>query len=128
MSLHLTDRNVAHEIAARIRTLIARHDDGDVTAAARRLSRPIPDVYFPERVISSGNDPDALEFLATVVRTYEADAVWLITGASSRSSRTARMRPLSREARGTIVELLDELSDRLLDEVRSDRHPREHYH
>jgi hypothetical protein len=125
MSLHLTDRNVAHEIAARIRTLIARHDDGDITAAARRLSRPIPDVYFPERVISSGNDPDALEFLATVVRTYEADAVWLITGASSRG---ARMRPLSIEARGTIVELLDELSDRLLDEVRHERETGRHYH
>lgn len=125
MSPHLTDRNVAHEIAARIRTLIARHDDGDITIAARRLSRPIPDVYFPERVISSGNDPDALDFLATVVRMYEADAVWLITGASARS---ARMRPLSSEARGTIVELLDELSDRLLDEVRSDRQPRDHFH
>lgn len=125
MALHLTDRNVAHEIAARIRTLIARQDNGDITAAARRLERPIADVYFPERVISSGDEPAALEFLATVVRTYEADVCWLITGASSRS---ARKRPISSEDRVTIVELLDELSDRLLNEVRNERNAGRHYH
>lgn len=125
MPVHLTDRNVAHEIAERIRTLIARHDDGDITAAARRLARPIPDVYFPERVISSRNEPDAIEFLATVVRTYETDVCWLITGATTRSARTP---PISSEARGTIVELLDELSDLLLDEVRHERETSRHYH
>ena len=125
MPLHLTDRNVAHEIAERIRTLIARHDDGDITAAARRLARPIPDVYFPERVISSGNGPDAIEFLATVVRTYEADVCWLITGTATRGARTL---PISSEARGTIVELLDELSDLLLDEVRHERETGRQYH
>jgi hypothetical protein len=40
MALHLTDFNVAHQIAGRIRRLIARQDDGDVTAAARRLELP----------------------------------------------------------------------------------------
>ena len=115
MALHLTDRNVAHEIAERIRTLIARQDDGDVTAAARRLERPIADVYLPERIIASADEPAAIEFLATVVRTYEADVCWLITGTNPRTAR-----PLSREARGTIVELLAELSDLLIDEVRSD--------
>jgi hypothetical protein len=124
MPLHLNDRNVAHEIAERIRILIARHDEGDITAAARRLARPIPDVYFPERVISSGNDPDAIEFLATVVRTYEADVCWLITGTTTRGART----PISSEARGTIVELIGELSDLLLDEVRHERGTDRHYH
>jgi hypothetical protein len=117
MALHLTDRNVAHEIAARIRMLIARQDDGDVTVAARRLERPIADVYLPERVLASGNNPEALEFLATVVRTYEADACWLITGNNARSTK-----PISSEARGTIVELLDELGEIILDEVRNERH------
>ena len=125
MPLHLSDRNVAHEIAGRIRILIARHDDGDITAAARRLARPISDVYFPERVISSRNEPDAIEFLATVVRTYEADVCWLITGTATRGART---RPISSEARGTIVELLDELSDLLLDDVRHERDAARHYH
>ena len=125
MPLHLNDRNVAREIAGRIRILIARHDEGDVTAAARRLARPIPDVYYPERVISSGNEPDALGFLATVVRTYEADVCWLITGTTTRSARTP---PISSEARGTIVELIDELSDLLLDEVRTERETGRHYH
>jgi len=125
MALHLTNRNVAHEIAARIRTVIARQDDGDVTAAARRLELPIADVYFPERVISSSDEPAAIDFLATIVRTYEADVCWLITGASARS---AHKRPLSSEDRVTIVELLDELSDRLLDEVRNEQHAGRHPH
>ena len=125
MALHLTNRNVAHEIAARIRTLIARQDDGDVTAAARRLELPIADVYFPERVISSSDEPAAIDFLATIVRTYEADVCWLITGASARS---AHKRPLSSEDRVTIVELLDELSDQLLDEVLNEQHAGRHPH
>ena len=74
----------------------------------------------------AGLEPAELEpVLATLVRTYEADVCWLITGASARS---ARGRPLSSEDRLTIVELLDELSDRLLDEVRNDRQAGRHYH
>ena len=118
MALHLTDHHVAHDIADRIRTLIARQDQGDITAAARRLERPIADVYRPERVISSGNEPAALEFLATIVRTYDADACWLITGADGETAGSDR---LTAEERVTIVEVLRELSDRLLDEVRSER-------
>jgi hypothetical protein len=119
MALDLTDRNVAHQIADRIRTLIARNDAGDVTVAARRLDRPIADVYLPERIISSGEEP-ALAFLATVVRGYDADACWLITGNTGRNGP-----PISTETRGTIVDLLGELSDRLLDEAREVRHGRE---
>ena len=125
MALHLTNRNVAHDIAERIRTLIARQDHGDVTAAARRLERPIADVYLPERVISSADEPAAIEFLATVVRTYEADVCWLITGTTARSSGH---RTLSTEDRVTILELLDELSDRLLDDVRNERQANGRYH
>jgi hypothetical protein len=125
MALHLTNRNVAHDIAERIRTLIARQDHGDVTAAARRLERPIADVYLPERVISSADEPAAIEFLATVVRTYEADVCWLITGTTARSSGD---RTLSTEDRVTILELLDELSDRLLDDVRNERQANGRYH
>ena len=125
MALHLTNRNVAHDIAERIRILIARQDHGDVTAAARRLERPIADVYLPERVISSADEPAAIEFLATVVRTYEADVCWLITGTTARSSGD---RTLSTEDRVTILELLDELSDRLLDDVRNERQANRRYH
>ncbi len=125
MALHLTDRNVAHDIAARIRKLIARQDHGDVTAAARRLERPIADVYLPERVISSGDEPAVIDFLATVIRTYEADVCWLITGTTARSSGE---RTLSIEDRVTIVELLDELSDRLIDDVRNERQANGNYH
>jgi len=119
MAVHLTDFNVAHQIAGRIRALIARQDDGDVTAAARRLDLPIADVYLPERVICSGDEPAALEFLATVIRSYDADVCWLITGTTARNATSAR--PFSTGARLTIVELLGELGDRLLDDVRSER-------
>ena len=117
MSLQLSDHNVAHQIAERIRVLIARQDEGDVTIAARRLARPIADVYFPERIIASGDEP-AVEFLATIVHAYEADACWLITGKTTRNAKS-----LSREARGMIVEVLEELSDHLIDEVRNERNP-----
>jgi hypothetical protein len=113
MAAILSDRNVAHEIAGRIRRLIAQQDEGDVTAAARRLARPIADVYALERVIASGDGAAAVEFLAEVVRAYDADAVWLITGRTSNAS--ARV---STEVRVTIVEVLAELSDHLLDEAR----------
>ena len=113
MAAILADRNVAHEIAGRIRRLIARQDEGDITAAARRLARPIADVYSLERVIASGDGPSAIEFLAEVVRSYDADAVWLITGTTSRFSPR-----ISSEVRVTIVEVLAELSDHLLDEAR----------
>ena len=116
MALHLSDQNVAHQIADRIRHLIARQDDGDVTIAARRLDRPIADVYSCERLISCGDELAAVDFLATVVRTYDADAVWLITGRDARDDRT-----VTSEARGTIVEVLAELSDHLLDQVRGER-------
>lgn len=115
MALDLTNQNVAHEIATRIRTLIARQDAGDVTAAARRLARPIADMYLPERVLASGEAP-AMEFLTTILRGYEADACWLITGTNARNAT-----PLSTEMRGTIVDLLGELSNRLLDEARHER-------
>ena len=126
MTVHLTDFNVAHQIAGRIRALIARQDHGDVTAAARRLDLPIADVYLPERVICSGDEPAALEFLATVVRSYDADVCWLITGTTARNAGSAR--PVSSGARLTIVELLGELGDRLLDDVRSERDGTRHTH
>jgi hypothetical protein len=126
MAVHLTDFNVAHQIAGRIRALIARQDHGDVTAAARRLDLPIADVYSPERVICSGDEPAALEFLATVVRSYDADVCWLITGTTARNAGNAR--PVSSGARLTIVELLGELGDRLLDDVRSERDGTRHTH
>ena len=124
MALHLTDFNVAHQIAGRIRALIARKDNGDVTAAARRLELPIADVYLPERVICSSDEPAALEFLATVVRSYDADVCWLITGTTAHNAQRAK--PFSDEARVTIVELLGELSDRILHEVRSERETSNH--
>lgn len=119
MALELTNHNVAHEIADRIRTLIARKDDGDVTAAARRLDRPIADLYLPERVLSSG-DEAALEFLASIVRNYDADACWLITGGTEHHATR-----LSVGERDTIVELLGEVSDNLIEQVREARRARQ---
>lgn len=119
MALELTNHHVAHEIADRIRTLIARKDDGDVTAAARRLDRPIADLYLPERVLSS-SDEAALDFLASIIRNYDADACWLITGSTARQAA-----PLSVDERVVIVELLGEVSDKLIEQVRNANRERE---
>ncbi|HEX6052458.1 MAG TPA: hypothetical protein VFZ21_24510 [Gemmatimonadaceae bacterium] len=119
MALELTNHDVAHEIADRIRTLIARKDNGDVTAAARRMDRPIADLYLPERVLSSG-DGAALDFLASIVRKYDADACWLITGLTAHDAA-----PLSVSERGAIVELLGEVSDRLIEQVREAKRARQ---
>jgi hypothetical protein len=115
MALELTNHNVAHEIADRIRTLIARNDEGDVIAAARRLDRPIADLYLPERVLASGEQA-AIHFLASIVRNYDADACWLITGTT-----VGQPVPLSLGDRVAIVELIGEVSNRLIEQVRTER-------
>ena len=65
------------EIAARIQKLVEREDDGDIDAAARRLglSRQV----LAELVESAPCDRN-LGAIAAVVRGYEVDAIWLLTG------------------------------------------------
>lgn len=75
----------SHAIAARIRTLIAREDEGDVLAAARRLDLPIEDVYQLERVLA--DERARADLLIAVVRRYDVDACWLLTGCAAVDSR-----------------------------------------
>ena len=73
----------ARAIAARIRSLIAREDAGDVCAAARRLGVPVRQLVQLDTILA----PDCPEaraaceaLLAAVVLRYQASATWLLTG------------------------------------------------
>ena len=113
MALNLSNDAAPHQIANRIRTLIARQDAGDITAAARRLERPIEDVYHLERTLSADAEPAALDLLATVVRRYDADACWLLTGRD-----VSQADEFSSDVRGRLVHLLSAVSDRIIEEAR----------
>lgn len=75
----------ARAIAARIRSLIAHHDDGDVCAAARRLGVPVRRlVQLDATLTPDPDDPDARAaldaLLSAVVLRYDSSAAWLLTG------------------------------------------------
>ena len=75
----------ARATAARIRSLIAHQDAGDVCAAARRLGVPVRQLVQLEAALapleSSDDADDAIRtLLSAVVYRYQASAVWLLTG------------------------------------------------
>jgi len=99
----------AQAVAHRIRTLIAREDGGDVTAAARRLGLPVRVLCQVERALSDDAPHPPFELLAAVAVGYGADACWLLTGLPSdriRELPAAEIRPLA--------ELLNAVGDRML--------------
>lgn len=74
----------ADAIAARIRWLIARHDGGDVCAAARRLGVPVRQLVRLETTIeevgsAAGLRPGEL-LLCAAVRRYGVSSAWVLTG------------------------------------------------
>ena len=75
----------ARAVAARIRSLIAQQDAGDVCDAARRLGVPVRHLVQLETTLAGGAEcadaRAAVEYLlGSVVLRYQASAVWLLTG------------------------------------------------
>ena len=75
----------ARATAARIRSLIAHQDAGDVCAAARRLGVPVRQLVQLEAALAPletrDDEADAIRLLlSAVVHRYQASAVWLLTG------------------------------------------------
>ncbi|HEX8848259.1 MAG TPA: hypothetical protein VF761_01875 [Gemmatimonadaceae bacterium] len=75
----------ARATAARIRSLIAHHDGGDVCAAARRLGVPVRRLVQLDATL----DPDPADadgraaldaLLSAAVLRYDSSAAWLLTG------------------------------------------------
>jgi hypothetical protein len=109
-----SDPASCREIAKRIRWLIARNDQGDVTRAAHRLALPVSALCQIERTLADVEGSASANLLAAVIHRYGADASWLLTGQAS--TQAAELEP---ETRRTIAMLLTDVSDRILADYRS---------
>ncbi|HUF28383.1 MAG TPA: hypothetical protein VMM18_15500 [Gemmatimonadaceae bacterium] len=89
--------------------LIARQDSGDVTRAAQRLQIPIEALHHIEETLTGSTPHERLLLLACVVRRYDADACWLLTGSESRS-----IADLPPDLRIEIAGLLSEIGNRIV--------------
>lgn len=110
--MHPSDRSSRHQIAKRIRRLIAQKDGGDVTRAAHRLALPVSALCQLERIL--GEDEQSAKLLASVIHRYGVDASWLLTG--QESTRATELEPALRR---TIASLLGDVSDRIRADYRT---------
>jgi len=91
------------ELAARVRALIDKQDDGDVARAARRIGTRECDL----RAILDGQQTHPnVAALSAIVRGYDVDTWWLITGETKVGS-------LSTERHIGTLSLLSELGTTL---------------
>ena len=81
-------------VAARIRSLIAHEDSGDVCAASRRLGVAVRDLVRLEETLATldagGDTGCADSLLSAVVVRYGVSGVWLLTGCSDSEVRELR--------------------------------------
>jgi hypothetical protein len=98
--------------------LIAKQDRGDVTAAARRLKLPVEDLFRLEDLLAREEPPAWARLLALVVRRYDTDACWLLTGRND-----CRLTDLPADTRLDVARLLSEIGNRIVDEYREQRPP-----
>jgi hypothetical protein len=68
---------VAEELAARVRELVRQFDDGDVARAARRIGTREVDL---KSVLDAVTNRPSLATLSAIVRGYDVDTWWLISG------------------------------------------------
>jgi hypothetical protein len=95
---------VPEELAARVRDLIDRYDGGDVRRAARRLGAREADL---RSIIAAESSEPSLAALSAIVRGYDVDTWWLISGESETASQ------LPTERRVETLNLLSELGTTL---------------
>ena len=65
------------QLAGRVAALIDRHDSGDVVLAARRIGARPSDL---RALVEATTDHPSLSTLSAIVRGYDVDAWWLISG------------------------------------------------
>lgn len=73
----MTEAIVPEELATRVRELIDRHDRGDVAQAARRIGTRECDL---RAIINGDSSHPSLAALSAIVRGYDVDTWWLISG------------------------------------------------
>jgi predicted trehalose synthase len=91
---------VPEELAARVRDLIDRSDGGDVSRAARRIGAREADL---RSILASESGEPSLAALSAIVRGYDVDTWWLISGESEATSQ------MPTERRVGTLNLLSEL-------------------
>jgi hypothetical protein len=74
---------VPEELAARVRGLIDHHDGGDVARAARRICTREADL---QAILSAESSAPSVAALSAIVRGYDVDSWWLISGESSHTA------------------------------------------
>ena len=94
------------EIASRIQKLIESEDNGDLAAASRRLG--LSRELLAELVECAPCDRYLGE-IAAVIRGYEVDAIWLLTGGDGVT--TSRLAP---ELRLQCAELLSQIGREII--------------
>lgn len=95
---------VPEELAARVRDLIDRHDAGDVARAAQRIGAREADL---RSILAGESTEPSLSALSAIVRAYDVDTWWLISGESEPASQ------LPTERRVGTLNLLSELGTTL---------------
>ena len=111
-------RTTPRDIANRVRMLIANKDQGDLSAAAMRLELSMDEVQRLDEVLARDPPTRRAGLLASVIRTYQADACWLLTG-----QETASITDLPPEIRLEVAHLLSEIGSRILAHYRESQPP-----
>ena len=100
----MTEAIVPEELAARVRELIDRYDRGEIAEAARRIGTRECDL---RAIVEGESCHPSLAALSAIVRGYDVDTWWLISGEREPSSS------LPPERRVGTLNLLSELGTTL---------------
>jgi transcriptional regulator with XRE-family HTH domain len=100
----MTEAIVPEELAARVRELIDQHDHGDVAQAAHRIGTRECDL---RAILRGDSSHPSLGALSAIVRGYDVDTWWLISGELEAGSS------LPPERRVDTLNLLSELGTTL---------------
>jgi len=73
----MSEAIVPEELAARVRDMIDRHDGGDVARAPRRIGTRECDL---RAIVRGDSSHPSLAALSAIVRGYDVDTWWLISG------------------------------------------------
>lgn len=96
----MADAILPEELAARVRDLVDRHDGADVARAAKRIGAREADL---RAILEAQTSEPSLAALSAIVRGYDVDTWWLISGEREAGSS------LSPERRVDTLNLLSEL-------------------
>jgi hypothetical protein len=109
--MSMTEAIVPEELAARVRDLVNRRDGGDLARAAQRLGARESDL---QAIVAGQSAHPSVAALSAIVRGYDVDTWWLITGETQAACH------LSAERRIGTLNLLSELGTALTMQRRLD--------